>query len=196
MSDYFLLRGRRPLLREAAAAWISLTGGALLFGIIMARFTPSIGRDAALAASLVLVTPVSAILLQAVRTGRLTIPRLSGVPVGRPRSETKDDVDFRDLAAYWRSLAPEEKEGLRFVAGMMGATLISPPTIGARSLTMHIQLDDGKSIHINEEMLMKSPEEFTVPIKGDGRMVLVKIDREKRLIHLTPLPEEKPPVKG
>src|SRR4051812_39906557 len=76
MAEYFLLRGPRALLREAVAAWTSLTVGSILFGIIAVRFTPTIGVEAAFAAALIVSAPVASMLLQGIRTGRVGLPDL------------------------------------------------------------------------------------------------------------------------
>ncbi len=71
MLDFFLLRGRRQLLRELLAAWAGLTAGTLLFAFIATRFTPAMGQDAALTVALMLAVPIAVMLMQAIRSGRL-----------------------------------------------------------------------------------------------------------------------------
>ena len=193
MSNYFLLRGRRSLLREVGAAWVSLTAGALLFGIVTARLSPAMGQDAAIAASLVLTTPVAAMLLQAIRAGRLAWPQIPKLPVGRPASEEDSDSDFKDIAKFWKSLDPDARLGLRYLAGVLGAKMVSPQLSGLSGKpTLNIKVDEINSIVIDETMLVNGPDEFTVPLKDEKKLALVKIDRKKGIIHLMYLPEEGP----
>jgi hypothetical protein len=60
MSEFFLLRGRRFLMREICAAWVGVTVGSIMFGIITSILSPSMGMGVAIVASLVVTTPVAA----------------------------------------------------------------------------------------------------------------------------------------
>jgi len=185
MSDCFLLRGRRAILREIIAAWVSLTVGSVLFVIVFAKYSAS-GEGVAAVAALVLSIPVSAMLLQSIRSGQLKLPELS-IPKGVPESEWKME-ESESFAAYWKSLNAEEKEGLQWLASMLAANALVVPPVSEKSPGILDQLD---IVGLEEKPAGSGHDELIVKIKDKrDSFVVVKVDRKNREIYYTLRPKE------
>jgi hypothetical protein len=192
MSDYFLLRGRRALLREVSAAWLSLTVGTLIFAYFAARFEPRMGEGAAFTAALILAIPISAMLLQSVRTGRLSfaLPALPKPVDAKTKAEAGEDDDFKEFVAFWQSLAPDEREGLRYLTGLVGANILGAeiwtPFGREMKTSRHLLIDEKHLLALDENALMSGPDEFTISISGHKyKAVTVKVDKARRMISYT-----------
>jgi hypothetical protein len=186
MSNYFLLRGRSALLREVMAAWISLTAGALLFGVVFAKFSAA-GEGTAFVAASVLAIPVSYLLLQGIRAGHLRLPELS-IPKGVPTSDTETASHWqvgesRRFAGFWESLDADEKEGLQCLTGMFASSVLVDPSAAARPT---FSLDESDIIDLKDEIKEGRRDEFIVKVKDRSDcFVVVKVDRKKREISYT-----------
>ncbi len=66
----FLFQDRRTLLREFGAAWVSITAGALLCGLVAASLEAILGRENALAVAISSSVCAAYLLLNRIRDGR------------------------------------------------------------------------------------------------------------------------------
>lgn len=108
MSDLFLLRGRSALLRDIMAAWISLTVGSILFGIVFAKYYAS-GEGIAFVAASVLSIPVASLLLLGIRSKHLRIPNLS-IPKGVPASDAEDASGWKSGPGHSRYISTKDRD--------------------------------------------------------------------------------------
>lgn len=178
MSDYLLLRGRKALLREVAAAWISIGLGAILFGYISAKWSPSLGTDGAYLEAAVISIPFAIWLLFLIRGGTFTLPALA-MPKAKPQPEQPEDEGLK-LSEFWKSLNPEEREGLQWLTSMAAAQLVATPYSPGQTLV----LPGPKGELLLEVPPTKvGPDEFEFRVKGDPtKKIVTKVDRKKQEI--------------
>ena len=193
MSNFFLLRGRQALLREITGAWIALTAGSLLFALVAIRLTPAIGQDASYGAALFMAVPTAAMILQAVRTGRLKFPGLPKKPQGVPWLEHGETTELERASPLWGEVMdPEAREGLQWLACLLAARTINPHfsvMLGdSPRMKLPFRIDNHNSVELNSELLMQGPEEFTINVAGTGakeQLVLVKVNKSKREVNFS-----------
>jgi hypothetical protein len=188
MSEFFLLRGRRFLMREICAAWVGVTVGSIMFGIITSILSPSMGMGVAIVASLVVTTPVAAMLSQSMRAaGRRKSPPISKIRTDSPRRNVV--LDFEDIGNSRKLLNAITFAGLDVLSGTEISKKASPIISDAPdNPASHIKIFEGDTITIDESSSPEGPIEYATTRDGDQEPIVIKIDRENRTIDLNHSP--------
>ena len=124
MYNYFALRGLRAFLREWLAAAVALAVGSIVFGTMCAKYSTS-DEGAAFVAAAVVSLPVAIMVLQGVRSGRLRLFNIAAAKVRTQLQEDEEKVTRESFSTFWRSLDPEEREGLQWLTSMFAANVLN-----------------------------------------------------------------------
>lgn len=171
MYNFFLLRGTRAFFREWVAAAIALAVGSIVFGLMCAKFSTSEEGAAFVAAALVAI-PVAVMILQRARKGRLRFP---GVATVKLRMQIEEDEEERktqeSFASFWRSLDPDEREGLQWLSTMIAANVLGELH---EDVATPIKLHP-RNVEQFEQMVLESGQrEVLLAVKG-GRRKFVRV---------------------
>jgi len=104
-------------------------------------------------------------------------------PTGRARTQADREGYLEKSRGFWRSLDPDEKEGLQYLTGFLGLNIMSsnmPSSFELQRLHHQIMSQIGKG---NPADL---PEEFIVQLGTEERLeVLVKVDKSRKMLSYT-----------